>query len=879
VKRSLHILVLFAAMFTLLPDFLCSLTGQVVEDERRADSLRFTDLFEEARKEYEAGQSAEALNLLGEALQIAMQLKMEEAEAGVLELIGDVFMSEKDAEQSIPYYLRVASVMEFAGDSTRLKDVFRKIGDSYTLAEVHGKAEEYFLRAENLLDAHEPEYALTLKEKLGTACLLNGDPQAAIEHYLLYEEMLHKLSREPLPAWTYLVDAHKETGSYEDCLLYTRQLLEYYSGEGNRTEMAVLHNNMGFYLTQLQRYEEALEHYSEAVQHAEAAGLSTGKIAVMRANMGVCYQNMNEADDAKDHLNHAIGKLKDETFSGEQSRIENIQALIYYNENDLYNAGHFCLEAISSAEEAEDDKLLSDAYLTYSQVLRAGNDPVNALKYYEWYLAIRDSLQLQQKLKEQQLEERISRLDRSEKDLLLTLQAERVNELTINRLTLQLEGEEQARELLMRENDLRLLEQEKLRQSLIITEQQYRVEQQDRENRILEQEQRIATLALEQEQRKQQEAEQEIRLLEQQQELDQLALEKEKSQRKMLFGIVVLMILVVVLVTASLVSTRRKKLLLGRQKKEIEEKNLDLEQKNEEIETQRDEIEAQRNLVFDQKEKIEQINLDMTNSIQYAQRIQSAALPDLEMIRGTVSDYFLIFRPRNIVSGDFYWVAQVEEKTVLVVADCTGHGVPGAFMSMMGISLLKEIVQKEYLTHPGVVLRRMRKEIIKALGQKGEAGEQRDGMDISLIEISPREKRVQFAGAFNSLYLVRESQLNAPAIKDLKIFEGESDNKHTLYEIPGDKMPVAFYDRMDKFTTREFAFEKGDMLYMYSDGYPDQFGGERGKKFKYIPFKRMILQNASLSMEEQNRVYSTTLDKWMGSYEQIDDICVLGVKF
>jgi len=879
VKRSLHILVLFAAMFTLLPDFLCSLTGQVVEDERRADSLRFTDLFEEARKEYEAGQSAEALNLLGEALQIAMQLKMEEAEAGVLELIGDVFMSEKDAEQSIPYYLRVASVMEFAGDSTRLKDVFRKIGDSYTLAEVHGKAEEYFLRAENLLDAHEPEYALTLKEKLGTACLLNGDPQAAIEHYLLYEEMLHKLSREPLPAWTYLVDAHKETGSYEDCLLYTRQLLEYYSGEGNRTEMAVLHNNMGFYLTQLQRYEEALEHYSEAVQHAEAAGLSTGKIAVMRANMGVCYQNMNEADDAKDHLNHAIGKLKDETFSGEQSRIENIQALIYYNENDLYNAGHFCLEAISSAEEAEDDKLLSDAYLTYSQVLRAGNDPVNALKYYEWYLAIRDSLQLQQKLKEQQLEERISRLDRSEKDLLLTLQAERVNELTINRLTLQLEGEEQARELLMRENDLRLLEQEKLRQSLIITEQQYRVEQQDRENRILEQEQRIATLALEQEQRKQQEAEQEIRLLEQQQELDQLALEKEKSQRKMLFGIVVLMILVVVLVTASLVSTRRKKLLLGRQKKEIEEKNLDLEQKNEEIETQRDEIEAQRNLVFDQKEKIEQINLDMTNSIQYAQRIQSAALPDLEMIRGTVSDYFLIFRPRNIVSGDFYWVAQVEEKTVLVVADCTGHGVPGAFMSMMGISLLKEIVQKEYLTHPGVVLRRMRKEIIKALGQKGEAGEQRDGMDISLIEISPREKRVQFAGAFNSLYLVRESQLKAPAIKDLKIFEGESDNKHTLYEIPGDKMPVAFYDRMDKFTTREFAFEKGDMLYMYSDGYPDQFGGERGKKFKYIPFKRMILQNASLSMEEQNRVYSTTLDKWMGSYEQIDDICVLGVKF
>jgi len=879
-KRSFHIALLPALLFVLLPGLMSPLRGQVLEEQQpSSDSLRFQELYEEARREYEEGQSSQVLKLLGEALQIALQQNMEQAEAGALELIGDVFLREQEPEESIPYYLRVASILEFSGDSAGMQAVSRKIGDAYFVAEVFGKAEEYYLKAEKLLSAGEFDEGLELKEKLGTACLLNGNPQAAVEHYLFYEGMLKEQGRAPLAAWSFLVAAHKETGNFEECLTYTGYLMEHYLKEGNRAETAILYNNMGFYLTQMKRYAEALEHYSLGVEHAESAGFPPGKIAVMRANMGVCYQNMNESGEAKDLLSKAIGKLKDEKFSGEQSRIENIQALIYFNENDLYNAGHFCLEAISSAEEAEDSKLLSDAYLTYSQVLRAGNDPVNALKYYEWYLGIRDSLQMKEKLKEQQMEERISRLNRSEKDLLLNLQQERVNELTINRLTLQLEGEEQARELLMRENELRLLEQEKLRQSMIITEQQYRVEQQDRENRILEQEQRIATLALEQEQRKQQEAEQEIRLLEQQQELDQLALEKQKAQRKMLFGIVMLMILVVLLVTGSLVSTRRKNLLLGRQKKEIEQKNLDLEQKNEEIETQRDEIEAQRNLVFNQKEKIEQNNLDITNSIQYAQRIQSAALPDLEMLRGIVKDYFLIFRPRDIVSGDFYWVAQVEEKTVLVVADCTGHGVPGAFMSMMGISLLKEIVQKEYLTHPGVVLRRMRKEIIKALGQKGEAGEQRDGMDISLIEIHPGENRVQFAGAFNSLYLVRQSHLKAPAIKDLKIFDGDTGNGHTLYEIPGDKMPVAFYDRMDRFTTREFSFEKGDMLYMYTDGYPDQFGGERGKKFKYIPFKRMIHQHASLPMKEQNRVFARTLDEWMGSYEQIDDICVLGVKF
>ena len=599
----------------------------------------------------------------------------------------------------------------------------------------------------------------------------------------------------------------------------------------------------------------------------------------MRANMGVCYQNMNEPEDAKDHLNQAIGELKADDFSGERSRIENIEALIYFNENDLYNAGHFCREAISSAEEAGDDKLLSDAYLTYSRVLRAGNDPENALKYYESYLAIRDSLLLEQKLNQQQLKERISRLDRSEKDLLLRLKEERVNELAINRLTLQLEGEEQAKELLMKESDLRLLEQERLKQSLIITEQQHSVEQQVRENRLLEQEQRIARLALEQEQRKQQEAEQEIRLLEQQQQLDQLALEKQKEQRKALIGIMALMVLVVILVTGSLVLTRKKNMLLARQKKEIEEINLDLEQKNEEISAQRDEIEAQRNLLYEQKEEIEQNNVDITNSIEYAKHIQSSALPDLMLLRETVSDYFLLFRPRDIVSGDFYWTAQVEGTTVLAVVDCTGHGVPGAFMSMMGMSLLKEIVQKEYLTHPGVILRKMRKEIIKTLGQKGISGEQRDGMDISIIEINPDENRVQYAGAYNSLYLIRKSHVKAPDIPDMKVMEGEPGNGYTLYDLPADRMPVAFYDRMDRFTTSEFNIEEGDQLYMYTDGYADQFGGEKGKKLKYIPFKRLILENAGLQMDEQNRVLTRSLEEWQGTFDQIDDICVIGVKF
>jgi hypothetical protein len=178
-----------------------------------------------------------------------------------------------------------------------------------------------------------------------------------------------------------------------------------------------------------------------------------------------------------------------------------------------------------------------------------------------------------------------------------------------------------------------------------------------------------------------------------------------------------------------------------------------------------------------------------------------------------------------------------------------------------------------------VILRRIRKEIMRSLGQKGTPGEQRDGMDVSLIEINPGERRVRYAGAYNSLYLVRERRFAAPDIEGMKVMEEGASPDHLMYEIPADRMPVAFFDRMDKFTTHSFSIEEGDQLYLYTDGYPDQFGGERGKKFKYKPFKELILGHASLGMEDQFQTLSSTLDDWKGDYDQVDDICMIGVRF
>ena len=354
---------------------------------------------------------------------------------------------------------------------------------------------------------------------------------------------------------------------------------------------------------------------------------------------------------------------------------------------------------------------------------------------------------------------------------------------------------------------------------------------------------------------------------------------KEEKQRNFVIALIIGIIFLIIIAITILRGYRQKKQaneLLEVQKTEILEKNEELSQLNEEIIQQKDEIEAQRNMVYTQKEELEEIHKEVTNSIRYAKRIQTSTLPKIELFDNIFSDSFVLFRPKDVVSGDFYWFATVENNTIVTVADCTGHGVPGAFMSMLGMSLLKEIVVKEYITEPSVILRKLRKEIINALQQKGISGEQKDGMDMALISYNHDTKAIRYAGANNPLYLVSSNELVCDTA-EIKVLETENCNKK-LYEIKADKMPIAIYEKMDRFVSHEFTLNEGDIIYMSSDGFPDQFGGPKGKKFKYKAFKELLLNNSKLPMNTQHDKLNDTIVDWMGDLEQIDDICIMGIK-
>ncbi len=284
--------------------------------------------------------------------------------------------------------------------------------------------------------------------------------------------------------------------------------------------------------------------------------------------------------------------------------------------------------------------------------------------------------------------------------------------------------------------------------------------------------------------------------------------------------------------------------------------NLKLEEKNNALMLAHQEISKQKEEIASQNDKI-------IESILYAKKIQQAVMPTVDYFNQYLPEHFILLKPRDIVSGDFYWGTHIGSKFVFTAADCTGHGVPGAFMSMLGITFLNEIAGRsnaKFVTAAGI-LTSLRLKIITYLHQSGKEGEQQDGMDMALCVYDKESAKLQYAGAFNPLIIIRDGNL-------------------TQYD--ADEMPIGYYENQtDRFTNHIIEIQPGDMAYMFSDGYADQFGMVDGRKKKYLikRFKDFLLQIHTLGMEEQERRLDENFAQWKGELKQLDDVLVLGTRF
>lgn len=289
--------------------------------------------------------------------------------------------------------------------------------------------------------------------------------------------------------------------------------------------------------------------------------------------------------------------------------------------------------------------------------------------------------------------------------------------------------------------------------------------------------------------------------------------------------------------------------------KQLQYLNSDLNLKNYQLSEKTEIIELQHNTIHLK-------NKEITDSIRYAQKIQTAMMPLKHEFVDYFKEAFVIFEPKDIISGDFFWITTRNEKIIFATGDCTGHGVPGGFMSMLGVSLLNEIINEHDLTEPALILSRLRKKVITALRQKGLSGEQQDGMDMTICVIDKKEMTLHYAAANHTFYIIKKQESG---------FE--------LQEFKGDKQPVGIFGKdLKPFKQYLVPLNADDIIYTFTDGYADQFGGPKGKKFKYTQLKELLLSIQQLSLQEQEEIIKQKFTNWKGNLEQVDDVCLIGIK-
>ncbi len=331
---------------------------------------------------------------------------------------------------------------------------------------------------------------------------------------------------------------------------------------------------------------------------------------------------------------------------------------------------------------------------------------------------------------------------------------------------------------------------------------------------------------------------QKIQILQNEQELEDLMHREKlaKNDRQFLYltlGLGIFLVVIIFMIRGFLIKKKANK--------KLKFQNEIIENKNDQLQFAFDEIETK--------------NSEILDSIRYAKRIQSAVLPSTQTLNQFLPNSFIMYKPKDVVAGDFYWLENRNNKTLFAAADCTGHGVPGAMVSVICNNALNRSVREHNITDPGEILNKTREIVIEEFEKSDEVV--KDGMDVSLCSLEG--EHLEYAGAHNSLWIIRKG-------------------KKEVEEIKADKQPIGKFLKQHPFTTHKIKVNKGDLIYLYTDGYADQFGGDKGKKFKSINFKELLIRISELSLDDQLEHINKSFEKWKGNLEQVDDVCVIGVR-
>ncbi len=724
-------------------------------------------------------------------------------------------------------------------DSVRMR-IYVEIGQEYFGLD-NNLATDFYEKALVIARAEKNEiYEAKIYYKIGDTHQLAGNYHKSLEYFLKSLELYEEIGDDYNIAICYIDigNTNRKMKSFENAIKYYHDAIKIGKKIDAKFIIAYAHNNLANAQTGLGLLDEALGNYQKALKIYEEINNYEKQTGVI-ANIGILYSDQAKLEDdialKQAKLNDAIEYLERSKKMSATLGDKSLEAdlLFYLADINLLIADSYSREIDKRAsyelaiEQAEESLMIAreiniipyqiNVYkVLYKASIEIGREE-DALYYFEKYDKLKDSLHSQQK-------------NFAVKDI----------------------------------------------------EIKYQVERKEAENKIL---------------------------------LEQEAKDKEIIKNRNILTIFIatglLLVLVVALVLYRLNNNKKKanailinkNTEINQQKEEIAaqaeslqsanavliNKNAEINQQKEEITAQSENLQLANKSVLEQSAEIERKNNKLINSINYAERIQAAMLPSKDKIDKLFSNYFILFKPRDIVSGDFYWVKRLktilnEKKQDLIIvaaADGTGHGVPGGFLSTLGISLLNEVVVKKEVRQANQVLEHLREEIKILLKQDNSPSGQKDGMDMAICVVNPDTNEIDFAGANNPLYVIRPAENTKDLLANNEIIDHEfgSPKDGRGFILKPDFQPVGIYFVEKPFTNYKFKLQKGDSIYMFSDGYVDQFGGVKRKKFRSKKLKELLIDIHSKNIVEQKEILDTTIENWRGDYRQIDDILIMGIKF
>jgi tetratricopeptide (TPR) repeat protein len=813
-------------------DSLLNIVNKSSEAEKASALLQLSDI-------YLGINLDSSLDYASQMLEISKKLNDNENQGQALKKIGIVYYYGGMVDSALVFLTQSLEMFKQTDNISQQANLINSIGIIISDKGDYNKSLDHYQQAKMLYESVNDSAGIAgVLGNIGSIYLNVGSYEKALDYFTQSHELATKCNDEfsVMSSTNNIGMVYHYWGKFEEAVKYYHKSLDYSEEQGDKRTAAQINMNIGIIYCDWGKYSKAIDYYKKS-EHIQQELNDVNNLINTNNNIAIVYENMDSLNKALDYYNKA---LHISTEIGRKRAIAraNLNLGVFYSKRKEYHKSirHY-KNALDIREEIGDLHGIATALLGIGQVYCFLGEYQKGVEQFHKSLPILNELGALDQLKENYaaLADVHGKLGNYRKAYDYMLQYSETKDSLYN---------------------------ENTHQQLTDIQTKYETEQKEKEILILNKDNQLKALKVK---------------------------EQNEAIAKQRIAIIAFVVVFLIIIIFSVIVYRlynriknaNQKLAMQNaeiieQKEEIQTQNNEIFAKNEvlknqndEISSQRDEIEAQRDLVVYQKDQIEQIFDELSQSIDYAKQIQTSILPEVSILNEQGIENFILFKPKDRVSGDFYWWTTLNEFTVITVSDCTGHGVPGAFMSFLGISFLNEIVTKEYITHPGVILRKLRKDIIKTLAQTGEEGTHKDGMDMSLLIVNHKENTISWAGANNPLWIIRAN--------DTKEYE---DLAEKIEEIKPDKMPIGIYRRMDMFTAHDLQLHKDDRVYMFSDGYADQFGGPGGKKFKSRAFKRLLAQTANLTIAEQGEVIEKTLSNWMrwegGIYQQVDDITVFG---